>query len=102
MPWIDIQNLVREDEPTEREKQQVIDFARRKAKPRFYADENFPELAIAILRRFKADVLTVRETGRRGYPVSPAIETISTNAVFHLYTVPPWLFSILAEGPPAR
>src|SRR5258708_8153597 len=68
MPWIDIQNLVREDEPTEREKQQVIDFARRKAKPRFYADENFPELAIAILRRFKADVLTVRETGRRGDP----------------------------------
>jgi hypothetical protein len=35
MPWIDIQKTVAEDEPTEREKQQVMDFARRKAKSRF-------------------------------------------------------------------
>ena len=51
MPWIDIQEPAGDDEPTEREKQQVIDFARRKAKPRFYADENFPKLATALLRR---------------------------------------------------
>jgi hypothetical protein len=45
MPWIDIRKPVGDDEPNEREKQQVEDFARRKAKPRFYADENFPQLA---------------------------------------------------------
>jgi len=66
--WIDIQDIDRDKEPTEREKRQVIDFARRKAKPRFYADENFPELATAILRRFGADVLTVRDARRRGHP----------------------------------
>jgi hypothetical protein len=61
--------LFANDEPTEREKQQVIDFARRKAKPRFYADENFPQLATGILRRrLKADVLTVQDARRRGHP----------------------------------
>src|SRR5215471_11236040 len=33
MPWIDIEKTMAEDETTEREKRQVIDFARRKAKP---------------------------------------------------------------------
>lgn len=64
MPWIELVA----DEPTEREKRQVIDFARRKAKSRFYADENFPELATAILRQLKADVLTVQDARRRGHP----------------------------------
>ena len=67
MPWIDFEIPVG-DQPTEGEKREVNDFAGRKAKPRFYADENFPELAIGILRQFKADVLTVREIGRRGHP----------------------------------
>jgi hypothetical protein len=66
MPWIDMH--VSDDELTEREKRQVIDFARRKAKPRFYADENFPQLATAILRGLKADVLTVQANRRRGHP----------------------------------
>ncbi len=68
MRWVDIQNLAANDEPTEREKQQVIDFVRREAKPRFYADENFPESATTILRRLKADVLTVHDTRRRRHP----------------------------------
>src|SRR6516225_375943 len=68
MPWIDIEKTIADDETTEREIRQVIDFARRKAKPRFYADENFPELATAILRAFKADVFTVQEARLRGHP----------------------------------
>jgi hypothetical protein len=69
MPWIGIEKLVADDKPTEGEKRQVIDFARRKAKPRFYADENFPKLATDLLRRrLKADVLTVQDTRRRGHP----------------------------------
>src|SRR5713101_2454633 len=65
MTWID---LIIEREPTEREKREVIDFVRRKTKPRFYADENFPERAIAVLRRLGADVLTVHDIRRRGHP----------------------------------
>jgi aspartyl/asparaginyl-tRNA synthetase len=68
MPWVDVQGLVIADEPTQREKEQVTEFVRRKAKPRFYADENFPILATTILRRRKADVLTVQDTRRKRHP----------------------------------
>jgi hypothetical protein len=39
-----------DDKLNERDERQLIEFARRKAKPRFYADENFPGLATATLR----------------------------------------------------
>src|SRR5437667_12108786 len=68
MPWIDLKNIAADDPPTEREKRQVNDYVRRRAKPRFYADENFPSVAIKILRRLGADVLTVRDVHRRGHP----------------------------------
>ncbi|HTD17748.1 MAG TPA: DUF5615 family PIN-like protein [Chthoniobacterales bacterium] len=69
MPWTDIENIIADSEPTEREKRHVIDFARRKTKPRFYADEDFPQLATDILKRLlKADVLTVQDNRRRGQP----------------------------------
>jgi len=111
-----MEDLVADDEPTEREKRQVEEFARRKAKSRFYADENFPQLATAILRRLKADVLTAQTNRRRGHPdenhaaeacaldgsLSPAIATTSTHAVSHCYTVLPWLSAILVEEPLAR
>ena len=65
MPWGD---LIIDREPTEREKRQVIAFVRRKAKPRFYADENFSAQAIAVLRQLGADVMTVHDARRRGHP----------------------------------
>jgi hypothetical protein len=68
MPWIDLKKIVADDPPTEREKKQVEDYVRRRAKPRFYADENFPGVAIKILRQLDADVLTVRDARRRGHP----------------------------------
>src|SRR2546430_5219150 len=68
MPWIDLKNIAADDPPTEREKRQVNDYVRRRAKPRVYADENFPSVAIKILRRLGADVLTVRDVHRRGHP----------------------------------
>jgi len=64
MPWTDLAP----DPPPEREQRQVEDYARRRAKPRFYADENFPSVAINILRRLGADVLTVHDVRRRGHP----------------------------------
>jgi hypothetical protein len=68
MPWTNIENIVADDPPTEREKRQVYDYVRRRAKPRFYADENFPSVATKILRRLGADVLTVRDVRRHGHP----------------------------------
>jgi predicted nuclease of predicted toxin-antitoxin system len=67
MAWADAKDLVTE-KPTDREVRQVEDYIRRKAKPRFYADENFPTIATEILRRREADVLTVQEAGRRRHP----------------------------------
>jgi uncharacterized protein DUF5615 len=68
MPWIDMDIIAIDGKLTERERRQVDDFARRKAKPRFYADENFPELAIEMLKGLNADVMNVRNTRRKGPP----------------------------------
>jgi predicted nuclease of predicted toxin-antitoxin system len=63
-----ILKIAADEQPTEREKRQVHEYVRRRAKPRFYADENFPTIAIKILRRLGADVLTVRDLRRHGHP----------------------------------
>jgi hypothetical protein len=63
-----MEKIVADDPPSEREKRQVDDYIRRRAKPRFYADENVPTVAITILRRLGADVLTVHDARRRGHP----------------------------------
>jgi hypothetical protein len=68
MSWIDVKKIATNDPPSEREKQQVEDYVRQRAKPRFYADENFPNAVIKILRRLGADVLTVHDARRRGLP----------------------------------
>ena len=63
-----MEKLVGADSPTEREARQVFGYLGRKAKPRFYADENFPSIATTILRRRGADVPTVQESRREGHP----------------------------------
>jgi hypothetical protein len=68
MPWKDLKKIAADDATSEREKREVEDYVRRRAKPRFYADENFPNVAIKILKRLGADVLTVRDARRRGHP----------------------------------
>ena len=68
MPWTDLNGIGANDPPPERERQQVEDYVRRHARPRFYADENFPTAAIEILRRLGANVITVRDARRRGHP----------------------------------
>lgn len=67
MAWIQVKDSTAR-RPTNQEVRQVEDYVHRKAKPRFYADENFPTTATALLRRRGADVLTVQETGRRRHP----------------------------------
>jgi len=68
MPWTDLNGIVANDLPPERERRQVEDYARRRARPKFYADENFPTTAIEVLRRLGANVITVRDARRRGPP----------------------------------
>jgi len=63
-----MEKLVGADSPTEREARQVFGYLGRKAKPRFYADENFPSIATTILRRRGADVPTVQKYRREGHP----------------------------------
>jgi hypothetical protein len=54
--------------PTKREAQQLVTYMRRRAKCRFYADENFSTIAVAIRRRLGADVLTAHEARHCGEP----------------------------------
>ena len=57
--WIDFEA----EAPNPKEVQEVITYFKRKAKPRFYADENFPEQAISLLRKMGAKVQTARWAG---------------------------------------
>jgi len=66
--WLDADLLYRLNPASAKEITQAIDYAKRKAKARFYADENFPAQATAILREAGLDVLTVQEAGKRRHP----------------------------------
>ena len=57
--WIDFEA----EAPNQKEVQEVITYFKRRAKPRFYADENFPEQAISLLRKMGAKVQTARRAG---------------------------------------
>jgi len=57
--WVDFEA----EAPKPKEAQQVFAYFKRKAKARFYADENFPERAIALLREMGAKVQTSRQAG---------------------------------------
>ncbi len=66
MPWVDAHLLYKKNSAKPREIAQVIDYAKRRAKARFYADENFPQIATEILRT-RVDVLTAQEAGLKGH-----------------------------------
>ncbi len=68
MGWVNLTERIRDNPPTEKEIKQVLDYRRRKAKARFYADENFPALAVELLRKMGGKVVTVQEAGRRRHP----------------------------------
>jgi predicted nucleic acid-binding protein len=68
MTWVNTVDLVTQEQLSSREMEEVLRYVARKAKPRFYADEHFPEQAAAILREWGARLQTVREAGRCGHP----------------------------------
>src|SRR5262249_5603123 len=67
MPWVDAVDAP-SPEPSNREKAQVEDYLRRRKKPRFYCDENYPAQATGILRRWGFNVVTAQEANLRGHP----------------------------------
>jgi hypothetical protein len=68
MTWVDVRVLAAKNIPPKRERLQISEYVARRAKPRFYADENFPALAVAIIREMGARVTTVQEVSQRGHP----------------------------------
>lgn len=66
--WVDVAEKVKEQPPSDAEIRQGEEYLRRGAKPRFYADENFPDMATRILRSFGARVTTTQEVGLRRHP----------------------------------
>jgi predicted nuclease of predicted toxin-antitoxin system len=65
--WVDVEALIEASPPTTRETRQVLDYRARGAKARFYADENFPSVAVSMLRKMGARVRTAREAGLTGH-----------------------------------
>ena len=61
-------DLVRASPPTQKEINQVLEARRKKAKARFYVDENFPARATGVLREMGGRVITVQNSLRCGQP----------------------------------
>lgn len=68
MPWIDAHLLYKSNPASPKEIEQGEDFEKRKAKARFYADENFPTIATNLLKGAGLDVVTAHDAGKRGEP----------------------------------
>ena len=68
MPWMDLVEAINHDPPTKKEIEEVIDYRRRKAKPKFYADENLPTAAMRLIRSGGCNVLTANEVELQGHP----------------------------------
>ena len=68
MPWVDATEIYASHPATEKEIAQVVEYRRRRAKPRFYTDENFPKLASDILISMGAKLLTAQVTPLQGAP----------------------------------
>lgn len=69
MPWISAaEAYLRGPRATQKEIDELIEYRRRNAKSRFYADENFPAQATHIVRANGYNVLTAQEAKMRGHP----------------------------------
>lgn len=66
MPWVNLEKLAERNPVSKKEMRQVLEYLGRKAKARFYSDENFPELAVRILRHNGVRVITAKEAGLVG------------------------------------
>ncbi|MBI1210454.1 MAG: hypothetical protein GC190_03250 [Alphaproteobacteria bacterium] len=65
--WTDLIALVEKNMPSSEDVEQVIEYFKRRAKARLYADENFPRDAIELLREAGARVQTAQHAGLLGH-----------------------------------
>jgi predicted nuclease of predicted toxin-antitoxin system len=68
MAWVRLENSLKKKLLSDKEVQEIERYVARKAKPRFYADENFPKEAVDILRGLGARVVTAQEAKKQGEP----------------------------------
>ncbi|MGD0293436.1 MAG: DUF5615 family PIN-like protein [Terracidiphilus sp.] len=68
MTWINAHLLYDANPASHKEIAQATDYAKKKAKARFYADENFPAQATNLMREAGLDVITAQEAGNRRHP----------------------------------
>ena len=68
MSWTDIDVVVANDLPPQKQIDEVFDNIAKRAKARFYADENFPRTATVLLRAMRVGVRTAQEVGLLGHP----------------------------------
>jgi predicted nuclease of predicted toxin-antitoxin system len=68
MTWTNVEAMSAERPASPKEIRQVLDYLKRRAKARFYADENFPTRAVSLLREMGAEVLTAQQQGLCGHP----------------------------------
>ena len=61
MAWVDVDVLAASNAPSRKEAREVLLYLTQRAKPRFYADENFPAQAVQLLRGMGARVRTAYE-----------------------------------------
>ncbi len=61
MSWIDEVEVARGTSATKKERGQALEYRRRKADPKFCADENFPAAPVQAHRNTKVQVLTAQE-----------------------------------------
>ncbi|RDS79588.1 hypothetical protein DWU98_17515 [Dyella monticola] len=66
--WKDLLEIVRKDPCPPKQALEVIEYLKRGAKARFYADENFPSAATELLRSKGASVRTAVEANMLGLP----------------------------------
>lgn len=66
--WRDLMESVLEDPCPPDQAREVLDYMRRRAKARFYADENFPAATVDLLRSMGAVVKTAADTQMQGFP----------------------------------
>jgi predicted nuclease of predicted toxin-antitoxin system len=67
VPWVNIEDTLTEP-LSKRDQREVDDYLRkRKARPRFYADENFPRKAVELLRGNDLDIVSATDAGLTGH-----------------------------------
>jgi predicted nuclease of predicted toxin-antitoxin system len=68
MPWIDVGEIFKRAPPSRKEVEQVLEYRKRKAKPKFYADENLPIAIVKRLLSMGVQVLTAHQVCLSGHP----------------------------------